>query len=256
MTTYLYFIILTAITGSPVGAAAILVIAWLVLDRFTLNVLPDPYRAVMRWRRVGTLERTLLNNPHDRRARGELAEHYVARKKYAKAMEVLRPNLEAGDDDAAMVFTMGVACLGAGHAPQGETLLDHVEQLDPRFRLGEVDLARGTFRLQRGDFAGAKEALERLVAVRKGSVEGRVLLARAWEGLKDDGKAALLLDEAWGEYVASPGFQKRKERKWAWRARPSRPLIYLTLVLLGLFVFYKFAAPHLIPPEPTAYQGD
>jgi hypothetical protein len=70
VTTWLYFIILTAVTGSPVGAAVILIIAWLVLDRFTLNVLPDPYRAVMRWRRIGALARTILNNPHDRRARG------------------------------------------------------------------------------------------------------------------------------------------------------------------------------------------
>jgi uncharacterized protein HemY len=198
----------------------------------------------------------LLNNPHDRRARAELAEHYVARKKYQKAMDVLRPNLEAGDDDPAMVFTMGVACLGAGHAPQGEKLLAHVEELDPKFRLGEVDLARGTFRLERKDYAGAKEALERLVALRKGTVEGRVLLAAALEGLNEDGKAALLKDEAWAEYVASPGFQRRKERRWAWRARPSRPLAYLTAVLLGLFLFYKFVVPQLRAPEPTHYEGE
>lgn len=255
MSNFFYWIILTSITGSPVVSAALIVIFWLVVDRFTLNVLPDPYRALMRWRRAGTLERTLAVNPHDRRARAELADLYVQRRKYAKAMEVLRPNLEAGEEDPAMLFTMGVACLGAGHAPQGEKLLTHVEELDPRFRLGEVDLARGTFRLKRGDFAGAKEALERLVALRKGSVEGRVLLARALEGLKEDGKAALLLDEAWGEYVASPGFQRRKERRWAWRARPSRPLIYLTLALAGLFLFYQFVAPQLKRPEPTAYDG-
>jgi tetratricopeptide (TPR) repeat protein len=238
-----------------VGSAVAIVLFWLVVDRFTLGVLPDPYRAIPRWQRIGSLERTLLVNPHDRRARAELAEHYVARKKYQKAMEVLRPNLEAGDEDPAMVFTMGVACLGAGHAPQGEKLLGHVEELDPRFRLGEVDLARGTFRLQRDDYAGAKEALEKLVALRKGTVEGRVKLAQALEGLKEDGKAALMKDEAWAEYVASPGFQRRKERKWAWRARPSRPRIYLTAVLAGLFLFYKFAAPQLRQPEPTAYDG-
>jgi hypothetical protein len=57
--------------------------------------------------------------------------------------------------------------------------------------------------------------------------------------------------------VAAPGFQRRKERKWAWRARPSRPLIYLTALLAGLFLFYKFVAPQLRPPAPTAYEdGD
>ena len=247
--------ILASITGSPVGSAAAIVIFWFVTDRFTLGILPDPYRAVQRWQRTNSLERTLLVNPHDRRARSELAEHYVARKKYQRAMDVLRPNIEAGDEDPAMLFTMGVACLGAGHAPQGEKLLGHVEELDPRFRVGEVELARGTFRLDRKDYAGAKDALEKLITARKGTVEGRVKLAAALEGLNDDGKAALLKDEAWAEYVASPGFQRRKERKWAWRARPSRPLTYLTAVLVGLFVFYKFVAPQLRAPAPTAYEG-
>jgi uncharacterized protein HemY len=255
VSTWFLWLVLSSITGSPVGSAAAIVLVWFVVDRFTLGILPDPYRAIQRWQRVSSLERTLLNNPHDRRARAELAEHYVARKKYQKAMEVLRPNLEAGDEDPAMLFTMGVACLGSGHAPQGEKLLGHVEELDPRFRVGEVDLARGTFRLERKDWAGARDALEKLVGVRKGTVEGRVKLAMALEGLNDDGKAALVKDEAWAEYVAAPGFQRRKERKWAWRARPSRPLLYLTLVLAGLFVFYKFVAPNFRAPEPTAYDG-
>ena len=256
MSQYFYWIILTSITGSPIGSAAALVIVWFIIDRFTLGVLPDPWRALQRWRRVQSLEQLLKVNPHDRRARAELGEHYVARKKYQKAMEVLRPNLEAGDDEPATVFTMGVACLGAGHGPQGEKLLEHVEALDPDFRLGELDLARGRFRLARGEHQRAKEALEKLLAVRKGSVEGRVLLARALEGLGDDGKAALMKDEAWTEYVASPGFQRRKERIWAWRARPSRPMLYATLVLAGLFLFARFVGPQLQRPAPTAYDDE
>ena len=239
------WIILTSLTGSPVLSAVVLLVAYFFIDRYTLGVLPDPFRFVQRWNREQRLKRTVEHAPHDRQARREWSEILVERKRYAKAIEVLKPALEAGDEDPASVFTMGVACLGAGHAPQGEKLLATVTEAKPDFRVGEVDLVLGRFRLERKDYAGAKEALERLLKARAGSVEGRVLMARALQGLGDDGAAALKLDEAWKEYVAAPRFQRRRDRLWAWRAKPSRPLIYLTVALAGMFLFGKLVAPSL-----------
>ena len=245
MSQYLWWLVLSAVTGSPVGAAIILIVVWLVADRFTLGVLPDPFRWAKRLNRELGLKRTLLNNPHDGRARLELAQLLVERRAHRGALEVLKPNLEKGDDDVQSVFTMGEACVFAGFPKQGEQLLEHARELDPDFRVAEIDLVLGKGRLGRGDYRGAKEALERLVHARKGTVEGRVLLAKALDGLKDDASAALMRDDAWKEYVAAPRFQKRKERRWAWRARPSRPLVYLAVVLavLGLFVRAATHAP-------------
>lgn len=245
MSQYFQWLILTALTGSPVLSAAILVVAWFVFDRFTFGVLPDPIRWLKRLERAWRLSTQLKHTPHDRRARIELAELYVQRKKYAAAIDVLKPAIEAGEHEPAALFTMAVACLGAGHAKQGEALLDEVVAAQPNFRLGEVDLERGRFRLQRKEFAPAKESLRQLIANRKGSVEGRVLLAQALEGEGDDGAAALMRDEAWSEYVAAPRFQRRKERFWAWRARPSRPLMYAVLIGLGIFAMGRYVAPVL-----------
>jgi len=243
--TWLQWIILSALTGSPLGSAVFLLVFWLVVDRFTLGILPDPFRGLMRWRRAARLERLLLGNPHDGRARLELAGLYVDRKKYAAAVELLKPNLEKGDHDPQTLFTMGVGCLGAGYVEQGEKLLDAVDDAAPGFRVNEVDLMRGRFRLARKDFGGAKVALERLVASRTGTIEGRVMLAQALDGLGDDGAAALMRDAAWAEYVGAPGFQRKKERLWAWRARPSRPATYLFLAVLGLTLFVTLAAPRI-----------
>ncbi|MCC6332707.1 MAG: hypothetical protein IT380_01815 [Myxococcales bacterium] len=243
MTGYFQWIILTAITGSPLGSALFLLVFYLVVDRFTLGLLPDPFRWVMRRRREGQLERLLLANPSDGRARLEWAGLLVDRKAYRKAVEVLRPNLEHGDDDVQTVFTMGAACVGAGFHEQGEKLLAHAQQLDPDFRLGEIDLVQGQGRLAKGDFTGAKQALEALVKHRRGTVHGRVLLARAMEGAGDDGSAALMRDEAWREYVSAPGFQRRKERLWAWRARPSRPATYALVLVLILFFLGVVVGP-------------
>ncbi len=245
MSGFFQWIILSAITGSPFGSAVALLVFWFLVDRFTLGVLPDPWRALMRRRREGTLRRLLLGNPHDGRARLELGQLYVERGRGKAAVEVLRPTFDRGAEDIQSVFTMGAACLQAGFVDQGEKLLAHASELDEDFRVGEIELVRGRARLARGDFAGAKVALEAFLRHRKGTVEGRVLLAKALVGLGDDASAALLRDEAWHEYVAAPGFQRRQERLWAWRARPSRPATWALVVVLAFALFVRVAAPAL-----------
>lgn len=256
MSGYFQWFILTAITGSPLGSAVALIVFWLVVDRFTLGFLPDPVRWVGRWRREGQLERVLVGNPHDGRARLELAQLYVERGKGKAAVDVLRPNFEKGADDVQSVFTMGEACLQAGFVEQGEKLLEHAEELNASFRVGEIHLVRGRQRLMRGDFAGAKASLEGLVKARKGTITGRVLLAQAMKGLGDDASAALMRDEAWNEYVSAPGFQRRKERLWAWRARPSRPATYLLVFVLVFTFFGAVVAPKISSWSAANRQGD
>jgi tetratricopeptide (TPR) repeat protein len=247
--------ILSAITGSPLGSALALLVFWFVTDRFTLGVLPDPLKWVLRLRREGHLKRTLLNNPHDGRARLELAQLYVERGASTAAINVLKPNLEKGEHDIQTVFTMGAACMGAKYFDQGEKLLGHAKELDPDFRVGDIDLELGKGRLAKGDYAGAKAALTELIATRKGTITGRVLLARALKGTGDDGAAALMRDEAWAEYVAAPRFQRRRERLWAWRARPSRPIIYAALLVTLVASFAHFVAPHLRAMRAGQYQS-
>lgn len=256
MSNYLVWILLSALTGNPLLSAGVLLLFWFATDRFTLNVLPDPLRLVSRWRRARRLEHALLVNPHDGRARLELAGLYVERGAHHQAVAVLKPNVEKGEGDVQTLFTMGAACLGAGYAGQGEKLLAHAAELEPKFRVGEVDLVLGRARLVRGDLQGAREALERLLAVRSGSVEGRVLLAQVLTKQGDDGAAALLRDEAWREHVAAPAFQRRKQRLWAWRARPFRPVLYLAVAALGLLVLTSVLGPLLAGSTRQAHSGD
>ena len=243
MSTWLLWIILSSVTGSPIGAAIALVVIAVVTDRFALGLMPDWWKAIQRRQREAKLQRILLGNPHDRQSRRELAELLVMRGAHARAVETLKPNLEAGDDDHATIFTMGVACLGAGHQAQGEKLLAHLAQTQPDFRVGELEFAIGRARLARKDFKGARESFERAIAVRRGSVEGRVLLSQALLGLGDAPAAALMRDQAWDEYVSAPRFQRRKERLWAWRARPSRPATYGIAIAMVLVLFGRFAGP-------------
>jgi FAD/FMN-containing dehydrogenase len=234
MNTYLQWIILSALTGSPMGSAVFLLLFYVVADRYTLGLLPDPLRWVRRWQRAGVLERAIRANAHDGPARLELAGLYIERRQATKAVDVLKPNLERGDGDVQTLFVMGAACLGAGFHAQGEKLLAHAQELDPDFRVGEIDLVLGRDRLARKEFAAARSSLEALVKARRGTVEGRVLLARALDGLGDDGAGALMRDQAWHEYESAPRFQRKQERLWAWRAKPSRPALYGVLLVVAL----------------------
>lgn len=230
-------------TGSPVLSAGILLAGYWLTDRFTLGILPDPFRLLRRWTRASQLRRTLALNPNDRRARLEWAEMLVERRHWRKALEVLKPNLEAGDDDPNTLFVMGVACLGTGHIAQGELFLDEAEARDAYFRMGEIHLERGRWRLRRNDAAGALAPLQKLCAMRPGSVEGKVLLAQVHEKLGDPASAAMARTNAWNDYAASPGYQRRRDRLWGWRAKPSRPLTWAALALVGALAMGKMVAP-------------
>ena len=244
MSQWMLWGLLSWIAGSPLAAGAAVLLLWWLGDRFTFHLFPDPLRFLGRWRRMARLRATLGVNPHDRRARFELAERLLETGRPGKAAEVLRPNVEAGDEDAHTAFVMGAALGRIGKGEQAERALALVREQDPRFRAGEVDLELGRQRLGRRDFAGAQEALDRLLVERPGSVEGRYLLGKALAGLGDDAAARRVRDEAWRDYSLLPRFHRRHERPFAWRIKPWRPFaVALAVVVLagalagGLFRF-------------------
>jgi len=251
--SWLLWILLSWFTGSPVLAALALLVAWWLGDRFTFRLLPDPLRFAGRWRRMGQLRATLHVNPHDRRARFELAERLLEQGRSAQAAEVLRPNVEAGDEDARTAFAMGAALGRSGGFAQAEKALAVARAQDPRFRSGEIDLELGRQRLARGDHAGAREALTALVAERPGTVEGRYLLARALAGLGDVAGARQVRDQAWREYGALPRFHRRHERPFAWRIKPWRPALLALAMVAVLGVGWSACGHHGSPrPRPAA----
>ena len=48
MSQWLQWIILSSVTGSPIGSAIILIVFWFTVDRFTLGLMPDPVRWFLR----------------------------------------------------------------------------------------------------------------------------------------------------------------------------------------------------------------
>jgi tetratricopeptide (TPR) repeat protein len=248
--------ILTSITGSPIGSLVILAVIWWTLDRYTFQVLPDPLKGFLRWQRGSWLRRTIAHNPNDRRARFELADILVQQRRHAAAVEVLRPNVEAGEDDAQTLFLLGIASTGAGQLEQAERLFKAVREEDEDFKHNEIDLALGRARLLRGDTKGAEESLTAFIQKRRSTVEARVLLAKLREKAGDSEAAKKLRGEAWQEYVSAPPFHRRRDRLWAWRANPKRPIIYAAVAIVLAVGFARYGAPALaraVPPNEASY---
>ena len=257
MNTWIWWALLTYMTGNPLLALLLVLVGGWAVERFTLGVLPSPLRILRRYRRASILRSELTLNPHNRKARFELADILVEQRRYREAVEVLKPNIAAGDDDTATLYLMGVACFGSGSSKEGEIFLDEARAQDPGYRLGAIDLALGRGRLAKGDFAGAKEALEEYCRQRKGTVEGKVLLAKAREALGDASGAAALRKAAIEDYSAAPRFIRKQERLWAWRLQPWRPVVVMLVavaVLLTLSTAWRAVAeatPTRLPGHPT-----
>lgn len=246
MTRWLLWLLLSSLTGSPILSLILLVALWWLSDRFTFRLLPDPLGAASRWRRRGQLQAALADNPYDRHARYELAELLLDAGRPRDAAQVLRPNVEAGDEDVHTAFIMGAALArggGEAEAAQAERVLAVARGIEPGFRLGVIDRELGRLRLSRRDFAAAREPLERFVEARPGTVEGRWLLSQALAGLGDAAGARRLREEAWAAYATLPRFRRRHERPFAWRARPWKPLATALLLLLAGAVAAWLLAP-------------
>jgi len=238
---WLLWYLLSALTGHPLGVlVALLVIAW-VGDRLSFGWLPSPVRSWARLRRVSELRRALATNPHDRRARLELAD-LLLRRRPREAAELARQNVEAGDEDVPTVFLLGAALARSGALERAEHVLSFAKKAEPGYRMGEVDLELGRVRLARGDFDGAHEVLSHFVAQRPGTVEGRYLLARALSGRGDRDGARRVREEGWREYRALPRFRRREERSFAARLRPLRSALVLGgAAVAALAVILTFA---------------
>jgi tetratricopeptide (TPR) repeat protein len=239
MSNWFLWLLLTWLTGSPLTALVVLLVLWWLGDRATFQLLPDPLRGLSRRGRIAALRRTLAENPHDRRARLELANLLLDARRPREAAEALAPSVEAGDDDVHTSFAMGAALARSGAWDRAEPFLAAARARDPGFRMGELDLELGRMRVRRGDAPGALEPLRRLVEARPGTVEGRYWLARALETCGDAAGAERARKEGWREYAVLPRFRRRQERPFAWRLRPSRPALVAVAVVLGLALLLR-----------------
>jgi tetratricopeptide (TPR) repeat protein len=143
----------------------------------------------------------LLHQPGHPEGTNNLACALRDQRRFAEAIEVIRPVLYANPGEALLWNTLGTVMNEQGEVDQSLTFYDEALRLDPAMATARYN--RGNARLSTGDPAGALEDVETALT-RSGPAELPMMrLARALALL-----ASGRLDEAWEDYEVrlDPGF--------------------------------------------------
>lgn len=229
------FALLWRLTGNPLVAGLILIVAALATDRFALGLLPHSFYARFRFGEIARLRDVVRVNPHDRPARRALAELLVARGQHRQAAQIVTPALATDRPEPGTLLVAAEAFLGAGEPARARSALEAAESVAHSHQAYDVALLAGRVLEAQGRPVEAVEAYREAVACLPGRVEPRFRLSRALKAAGDPATAEETRRGAWTAYTQAPGFQRRQERRWAWRANPARPMLYAA-VLFGLGV--------------------
>jgi tetratricopeptide (TPR) repeat protein len=225
----LFFVVSWALGSPPV----LLLILLFLADSFYFRWGTALLRRVRRGRRERRLRSLLAINPHDRRARHELATLLLQRGRHAGALELLKANVEAGEHDPETLLLIGQACFGAGYPQPGEVFLGEARASNAGHSMGAADLELGRGRLLSKDSQGALEPLRRFCEERPGTVEGRILLAQASERTGDRAGARRLRRQAWAAWWHAPGFVRKRDRRFAFSLHPAPFIVVGALLVAG-----------------------
>jgi Flp pilus assembly protein TadD len=221
--------------GWAIAGIVFVLVAW-AIDGVQLRALPSPIALWQARQREGKLRVRLEVNPHDRSARFDLAERLVKTARCDEALALVEANLAAGDDDVEHRLLAGMAAAGSTRADALELAARHFAaaiEHSPRFRSGAVYLEQGRAAWARGRHEDAIEPLEEALRQRPGSVEVRTLLAECLRAVGRADAADRMRGEAAAHFAEAPKFERRMQRRWAWRAMPALRWRYIGGLLVA-----------------------
>ncbi len=218
MGRFFLFTMLAWLTGNPLLALLIVIAlalpGWLAGSRFALRMT----RRARAWGETGRLRRALQLNPHDAKARADLAAVLVRQGKYREARTEVEQVFARLEDLPEANYTLGLALLHDGDAERGRALIERALEISPRFGYGEPYLRLGDFRTDRGEWARAAERYRQATGIYSSSVEGWYKLGRSLAELRQTDEARAALQEALASYRTAPWYRRPDDRPWKRRA--------------------------------------
>ena len=213
---YLAWIAATVLLQYPPLAVGLVVL--FLLRRW----IPDPLVLFRTFGRIQVLRRQIAANPANVTARRDLAMVYVERLRPGRALELLEEARKRFPDDAELLYLTGLAHFRKRQPEQALDPLVRAVAMDPRVRFGEPYLVAGDALTALGRHEEAVDAYEHFVERSSSSIEGHVKLALALRRTGDRKAADGALEEAFRTWAEVPGYRRRKELGWwfrAWLAR-------------------------------------
>jgi tetratricopeptide (TPR) repeat protein len=217
MKTWLTYIVVSQLTGSPLLGIAVVLAVWFGGSAFWLGRLPDPTAPLRRWSRIRALRAELGMNPHNVDVRTELGG-LLATRQPAEAKAILDEAVRRCPDLAQPAWYLGLARLELGDTEGGRTAIERALTLKPDLAFGEPLVRLGDHYARKGNPRAALTAYERATDI-------HCSYAEAWYKAGRAARAAGQLHKAkahWTETLAStehaPPFKRRLDRPWRWRA--------------------------------------
>lgn len=214
MKSVLLFSLITILTGRPWLALAVIILAYVLIDRRFIGVLPDFGAAWRRRARTGELERVTAANPHNGDALLELGALYFERGRYRRAVAVLDQAYEKMKDWAEVHFYLGAASYESGDTGRGLDEIRAAVELNPRVSRGLPYLYLIRAALEKKDAAGTDSGDLRDQLLRFGSVQTFYQAGRLFQ--RHRGKspaAAFFFREVLENYrLSSPTFRRTYRR--------------------------------------------
>lgn len=212
---YLLSTLFRYVLGNPILVLVGLAVAYLLIDRRYIGLLPDFTKPFRRRRRMARLSETIRLNPADANSQLELGALYLERGQAAQALPLLEKARERNNDSARVLWLLGVCYRSQGRTVEAAQALAQAVAINPKAGYGEpfYHLLAISLRVKPRDEAVLEEYRERILAY--GSPEifyraGRALLAGG-----DRSAARTMFHEAIENYQASPKGFRRVHRRWA-----------------------------------------
>jgi tetratricopeptide (TPR) repeat protein len=206
--------LLAGIFGNPWLAVVVILILYYIVDRRYIGLLPSLARPLRRWRRAAELRRRIDLSPHDADARYELAQLYLAQRRYHAAETLLTALPLTMREMPDVQYDEGVCALGLGDGKRGEALILSALAEVPNLRYGEPYLKLAALHLTDNP-ALALEYVREAQRHNQSSCEAFYRLAMLYRRLQDAVAAREALRQCLTTYRSLPRFRRRAERRWA-----------------------------------------
>ncbi|MFH1807855.1 MAG: tetratricopeptide repeat protein [Pseudomonadota bacterium] len=229
MTKWLLFSAVWWVTGNPILAIIVMLLAAWAAERTFVGVLPDPLRGFRAWRQRSEWLHCIENNPVDGPCLLCLGRDAVERWRHRQAHPYLQRALERMPREPEARYLLGLAEIGCRDVEAGLVRIRALLEEQPRYRFGEPWLEVGARLLSIGEHVQARQALEGFLQIQPSSVRGHFLLGVALARGGDREGSRREKRRAWEEFLTQPRFRRKVDRRYAWRANPSRPLLYAAI---------------------------
>jgi tetratricopeptide (TPR) repeat protein len=202
--------ILYPLFGHIMGSPFLLVFAFLLLRGY-FNEIVSTQRARASFKQ--NLEAATVN-PRDSSAHYNLGLIHQQRGELSEARERFQRAIDIDPDELDAHYQLGRIARAQGRLAEAISHFEQVVQRDQSHSQNEIWREIGSTYIAAGQYADARDTLEKFLDRRQNDPEGLYLMGRAHAGLGDNQEAASSMQACIEAVKTAPAYKYRTEKRW------------------------------------------